>query len=125
MGMWATFKILSSYNLGMRCEDRSNVQETALIGNHRSFYPLRSANVSSANKLPDSKILNTGYSSTVGLRSYFEQEDVPYEKSLFDNRIAYSNIHSEDEFKNGYRVFGSTSYQDIDRQYGAIVKLLP
>jgi hypothetical protein len=37
----------------------------------------------------------------------------------------FSNIQVEDEFQNGYRVFQNLAYKDIDRQYGAIVKLLP
>lgn len=125
MGMWATFKLLSSYNLGMRSEDRNNTEEMALMGGARSFYPLSSMSVTSNTKVSESALLNTGYSATVSAKEYYEVGEVPYIKSLFDNRVAYSNIQVEDDFKNGYRVFSEIAYQDIDRQYGAIVKLLP
>ncbi len=125
LGMWITFKLLSSYNLGMRAEDRNNVQEMAMMGNARSFYPISNMSISSNAKISESKLLNTGYSATVGAKEYYEHPPVPYVKTLFDNRIAFSNIQVEDDFKNGYRVFAPLAYQDVDRQYGAIVKLLP
>ena len=50
---------------------------------------------------------------------------MPYINSNFDNRIAFSNIASTSRFANGYRVFSGLSYQDIERTYGAIVKLIP
>jgi hypothetical protein len=45
---------MSSYNLGLRSEDRSYVDETALMGNPRSFYPLQDASTRSANKIQES-----------------------------------------------------------------------
>jgi hypothetical protein len=125
MGMWVTFKLLSSYNLGLRAEDRNNTEEMALMGNPRSFYPLNSMSVSSNAKISESKLLNSGYSATVSAKEYYELGNVPYVKNIFDNRVAYSNIQVVDDFKNGYRVFSEIAYQVIDRQYGAIVKLLP
>jgi hypothetical protein len=95
------------------------------MGTARSFYPLSGMSTKSANKVPDSKILNMGYSSTVGEIYNLPVKDLPYQKELFDNRIVFSNIQAEDEFQNGYRVFQNLAYKDIDRQYGAIVKLLP
>jgi hypothetical protein len=37
----------------------------------------------------------------------------------------FSNIQVDGDFKNAYRIFQGLSYKDIDRQYGAIVKLIP
>lgn len=125
LGMWLTYKCLSSYNLGLRSEDRSHTDEFALTGSARSFYPLSGINVKSATNVEESKILNKGFSATVGAKSYIQAQDLPYVKELFDNRIMFSNVQVEDDFKNGYRVFQGLSYKDIDRQYGAIVKLLP
>lgn len=125
LGMWFTYKCLSSNNLGLRAVDRSYPDEQALMGNPRSFYPLSGRNLYSAGKIADSKILNLGYGATVGIESHIGAKDLPYQKELFDNRIMFSNIQSEDEFQNGYRVFQNLAYKDIDRQYGAIVKLLP
>lgn len=125
LGMWLTYKCLSSYNLGLRSIDRSHTDEQALMGNPRSFYPLSGMSTHSSSNIAESQILNTGYSSTVGSQSYLGAQDLPYIKELFDNRIIFSNVQVEDEFRNGYRVFQGLSYKDIDRQYGAIVKLLP
>lgn len=125
LGMWLTYKCLSSYNLGLRSPDHSYPDEEALVGNPRSFYPASGMNYTSSNNIPESKILNLGYSSTVGSQSYLLAKELPYTKELFDNRIIFSNVQVEDEFRNGYRVFQGLSYKDIDRQYGAIVKLLP
>lgn len=125
IGLWATFKLLSSYNLGIRSEDRTDVEELSLMGNPKSFYPLSSINITSNSKVAESSLLNLGYSATVSAKEYYEIGNVPYVKNIFDNRVAYSNIQITDDFKNGYRIFSEIAYQDIDRQYGAIVKLLP
>ena len=125
LGTWFTYKCLSSNNLGLRSVDRSYPDEQALMGNPRSFYPLNGRNLFSAGKISDSKVLNLGYGATVGVESHLGVKDLPYQKELFDNRIMFSNIQVEDEFQNGYRVFQNLAYKDIDRQYGAIVKLLP
>ena len=125
LGMWISYKCLSNRNLGLRAEDRSYPDETALMGNPRSFYPLQDASTKSANKIPESFILNDGYSATVGQKTHISAPNVPYIKDQFDNRIMFSNIQVDGDFKNGYRVFQGLSYEDIDRQYGAIVKLIP
>jgi hypothetical protein len=95
------------------------------MGSPRSFYPVQGLNLFSSGKVAESKLLNLGYGSTLGIESHMIVKDLPYQKELFDNRIMFSNIQSEDEFTNGYRVFQNLAYKDIDRQYGAIVKLLP
>lgn len=125
MGMWISYKCLSNRNLGLRAEDRSYPDEIALMGNPRSFYPLQDTSTKSANKIPESFILNDGYSATVGQKTHISAPNVPYIKDQFDNRIMFSNIQVDGDFKNGYRVFQGLSYEDIDRQYGAIVKLIP
>ena len=79
----------------------------------------------SSYKLDESWLLNGGYSATVGQLPHNIVPNVPYINELFDNRIIFSNTQVDSAFKNGYRVFQSLSYGDIDRQYGAIVKLIP
>jgi hypothetical protein len=37
----------------------------------------------------------------------------------------FSNVQTEGNFKNAYKIFQGLSYKDIDKQYGAIVKLIP
>mgnify|MGYP003496556661 FL=1 len=46
MGTWVTFKVRSSYNLNIRTLDSSNVDETAITGHSRGFYPYLDMNTS-------------------------------------------------------------------------------
>lgn len=125
MGTWVTYKCLSSYNLGLRSFDRSYVDEQALLGNPRGFYPITDISTKPSNKIEDSWILNDGYNATVGQKYNVPVTDVPYIKDQFDNRIMFSNVQVDGDFKNAYRIFQGLSYKDIDRQYGGIVKILP
>jgi hypothetical protein len=95
-----------------------------IMGNPRSFYPL-SSNTSTAGKQQDSELFNSGYGITVGQTRHIGYVKVPYIKQEYSNRILFSNKHVTDAFVNGYRVFQGLAYQDYDKQYGAIVKLLP
>jgi hypothetical protein len=54
MGTWVTYKCLSSYNLGLRSFDRSYVDEQALLGNPRGFYPITDISTRPSNKIEDS-----------------------------------------------------------------------
>lgn len=125
LGMWVTFKCLSNFNLGLRAIDTSFSDERVLTGSARSFYPAYNISNTIINKNEDSRLCNQGYNSTVGNKRYIAAPNVPYLKDVFDNRIMFSNMQVEDNFKNAYRIFQGLSYKDIDRQYGAIVKLIP
>lgn len=125
LGVWVTYKCLSNYNLGLRTVDTSHSDEYALMGSPRSFYPVASMSVTSSNKVEESAFLNAGYNTTVGKRYNFIVKNVPYIKELFDNRIMFSRMQQNDAFQNSYRIFQGLDYQDIDRQYGAIVKFIP
>jgi len=69
--------------------------------------------------------MSQGYGATVGQRRAFIAADVPYVKELFDSRVMFSNVQSWGDFANAYRVFQALDYRDVERQYGAIVKLVP
>lgn len=125
LGAWVTYKCLSSYNLGLRSFDRNYVDEQALLGNPRGYFPINGISTSPALKIEESWLLNDGYNSTVSQRINSIVQNVPYINDLFDNRIMFSNAQIESAFKNSYRIFQGLSYGDIDRQYGAIVKLIP
>lgn len=125
IGTWVTYKCLSNYNLGLRAENRQNVEEMSLMGNPRSFYPLSGLLTAPSGKIEESWLLNGGYSSTLPFKKYFTAPDVPYIKDIFDNRIMFSDVQVDDNFRNSYRIFQGLAYKDIERQYGAIVKLLP
>lgn len=125
LGMWVTYKCLSNYNLGLRSEDSTHVDEYALMGNARSFYPFSDMTPVVSHKIEESWLLNDGYSATVGCKREFVAPEVPYVQELFDNRVMFSNVQANGDIKNAYRIFQGLDYKDIDRQYGAIVKLLP
>lgn len=125
IGTWVTYKCLSNYNLGLRAENRQNVEEMSLMGNPRSFYPLSGLLTAPSGKIEESWLLNAGYSVTLPFKKYFTAPDVPYVKDIFDNRIMFSDVQIDDDFKNAYRIFQGLAYKDIERQYGAIVKLIP
>jgi hypothetical protein len=97
----------------------------ALLGVPKSFYPKQDMDLRSALKLSESQILNRGLSSTTSRRWNGIVQNVPYIKNIYDTRIMFSNAFTEENFRNGYRIFQGLSYKDIDRQYGAIVKILP
>lgn len=125
LGMWVTYKCLSNYNLSLRSEDSTHVDEYALMGNARSFYPFSDMTPVVSHKIEESWLLNDGYSATVGCKREFVAPEVPYVQELFDNRVMFSNVQANGDIKNAYRIFQGLDYKDIDRQYGAIVKLLP
>lgn len=125
IGHYATYKCMSNFNLGIRCIDDQRTDERALFGDTRSFYPYSHHSFGVSFKIPESDLLNAGNSSVLGERNFFAADKVPFVKEFFDNRIVFSNIQSIDSFQNNYRVFTSLSYTDVERQYGAIVKLLP
>ena len=125
LGIWLTFKCLSSYNLGLRSLDTFHTEEMALMGTPRTFHPLNSVSTSTGYKTEESFLLNDGLSATVGRKRYnLFPKNAPYSKSEFSNRIMFSNVHVTDAFTNGYRTFQGMSYKDYDKQYGAITKLI-
>ncbi len=124
LGHWVTYKVLSNYNLGLRSIDKSNVDEYALMGNYRSFYPNGSLETNVSSKIEESWKLNSGYNTTLGARYNFLYQDTPYTKDIYDNRVMFSNVQVDDVFRNSYRIFQGLSYKDIDRKYGGITKLI-
>ena len=124
IGTWVTFRVRSSYNLNIRTTDNSDVTETAMCGHPRGYYPYNDMLVEGTYKHPDSQVYNKGFSKSLSERFNMELPDVPYIKNWFGTRIMYSDIHINDAYKNGYRVFRPTTYRDYTREYGEIVKLI-
>jgi hypothetical protein len=58
------------------------------------------------------------------LQNYFINPDVPYIQDKFNNRVMFSEIHVNDSFKNGYRIFKGLNYQDYNVGWGSITKIL-
>jgi hypothetical protein len=124
LGHWVTFKLLSNINLNFRDIDRSIPGEEALHGIPRGFCPLYGKTYSGAYKLPESRVINGGISSSNGEKYYNVLPNVPYIKQEFDNTIIYSDVHVTDAFKNGYRTFRETSFQDYTREHGAVMRIV-
>ena len=124
LGSWITFKVCSSYNLSIRSLDPSYPTEEGLTGLKRGFCPLQELSPAGATKIPESSVVNGGYSSTTSEKQAFTLPDVPYIKNRFDTRIMYSDISVGDAFKNGFRVFQMTHYRDYPRTYGGIMKMI-
>lgn len=123
LGMWLTFRIRSTHNLNIRSVDGSNVDEKIMCGHDRGYYPYLPMETEGSYKTPEAAVYNAGFKKSVGERYNFALPDVPYIKNWFGTRIMYSDIHVNDAFKNGFRVFRGTSYIDCPRTYGEIVKL--
>lgn len=124
LGLWLTFQLRSSYNLNVRTIDKSNVDESIMCGNYRSFYPHYGQLASGNQKIPDSAQYNKGFTKSVSEKYYFEVPDVPYIKQEFQNRIVFSDIHINDAYKNGFRVIRTMNHKDYPMTYGSITKLV-
>ena len=124
LGMWVTFRVRSSYNLNIRTLDSSNVDEKQMTGHARGYYPYAPMSVEGTYKIPESHIYNKGFSKSLSDRQNNLLPDVPYIKNWFGTRIMYSDIHINDAYKNGYRVFRKTRSVDYTREYGEITKLI-
>ena len=120
-----SYRYISNFNLSLRCVNDQNTNERALYGSYRGFYPFIRYSQQSSWKIPDSTLMNMGLSSTQTKVDNFIVKQVPYVRDIFDTRIAFSNVQLQNSFKNSFRIFQGLSYQDVDRSYGALVKLLP
>ena len=124
LGLWLTFQLRSSYNLNIRTIDKSNVDESLMCGNYRSFYPHYGQLASGGQKIPDSAQYNKGFTKSVSEKYYFEVPDIPYIKQEFQNRIVFSDIHINDAYKNGFRVIRTMNHKDYPMTHGSITKLV-
>lgn len=124
MGMWVTLTVRSTKNLNIRAVDDSMVDEAALVGHSRGFYPIYPMSAKGSYKIPEALCYNKGFEKSVSERWNFEVPDVPSIKNDFTNRIAYSDIQVNDAFKNGFRVFQGKHYRDYPKTYGQIIKLV-
>lgn len=125
IGHWFTYKCVSNYNLGLRSRDSFNSDEIAVMGNPRGFYPIDGISTKSSNKIPESNLYNKGYHTSLGVRRSFAFERMQYIKDEYDTRIMFSNVQVDGAFKNSYKIFQGLSFEDYDRQYGGITKILP
>lgn len=124
LGMWVTFTVRSTKNLNIRSLDESVPDEIHLNGHPRGFFPYFGMECDGSYKTPEALCYNKGFEKSTSERWNFEVPDVPYIKNNYENRIMYSDIHINDAFKNGFRVFQLGHYKDYPKTYGSIVKLV-
>lgn len=124
LGMWVTFQLVSSINLNVRALDDSQVDEAALTGHPRTFFPHDGMDAEGSYKTPEALCYNKGFEKSLSERWNYEVPDVPALKNDFTNRISYSDIYVNDAFQNGFRVFQGTHYRDYPKTYGSITKLV-
>ncbi|MGM9533166.1 hypothetical protein [Intestinibacter sp.] len=85
--------------------DYSNVDEVAMCGHPRGYFPYLPMSTEGIYKTPDSGIYNKGFTKSVSDKWNLALPDAPYIKNWFGTRIMYSDIHVNDGFKNGFRIF--------------------
>ena len=127
LGMWVTFTVRSNKNLNVRSLDGSVVEEAAMMGHPRGFYPHDGMIAEGSYKSPEALVYNDGFSKNLSERINVGLIDTPYndfDRDWFGTRIMYSNVHINNAYKNGFRVFKGTAFKDYTRQYGSITKLL-
>ena len=124
LGMWVTLTVRSTKNLNIRSLDSSIPDEEALVGHSRGFFPLQPMTPEGSYKTPEALCYNKGFEKSVSERYNMEVPDIPAIKNCFTTRISYSDIHVNDAFKNGFRVFQGTHFRDYPKTYGALTKLV-
>lgn len=124
LGMWVTMKLRSSINLNIRSQDDSHVDESALYGHSRTFYPKTEMLVDGPYKIPEALCYNKAQDRLLSQRLNVIIPDVPAYYNYYTTRIAYSNINITNSFANNFRVFEAGNYIDYSNQYGAITKLI-
>lgn len=124
LGQWVTFTVRASKNLNIRTLDSSNVDEAALFGHSRGFYPYYPLSTKGSYKIAEALCYNKGFEKSVSERYNFEVPDVPALRNDFSNRISYSDIQVTDAFQNQFRTFPGQNYRDYPKTYGAITKLI-
>ena len=124
LGLWVTSTYRSSINMNIRGVNASYVSETSAIGHPRGFYPLYAMSTGGNYKVPEAQCYNKGFSISLSEKWNALVPDVPAIKNDFSNRIIYSDIHVNDAYKNGFRVFKSTNFRDYSKSYGSIIKLI-
>lgn len=113
----------SKYNLWLRQDKLFDVSESE----HRTFYPFRNNGdvLQYQNyRYPETLVHALGYSEVLAPKSFFAPPSLaPFIENEFFSRVYHSERHIPNAFRNGYRAFLQTSFQDYDSSMGRIVAL--
>lgn len=117
-GIGLGFVTENNYNTAMRYADSNN-----------TYYPQQGAGHPSQFFSDDirneSTLVNVGYNITLPPKVYQGlDEKLPFRKTIFPTRIAYSNRHNPNSLTDGYRKFDLTAYKDFDFRLGEITNIV-
>ena len=72
-----------------------------------------------------SESVNTGYLKTISKVPYTSLDfNSPFIKIEYDTRVYYSDLHVQNNLKNGYKVFGLLNYKDYTKHLGSIIRVI-
>ena len=117
-GIGIGFVTENNYNTAMRNADNNNTYYPHVgVGNPALFF--------ADNIKRESTLLNTGYNVTLSPKAYqgFD-EAIPFRKTKYPTRIAYSNRHDPNSLQDGYRQFDLVAYRDFDFRLGEITNIV-
>lgn len=122
-GMMLTWFQESKYNLYLRQPIQFDASETQ----KRSFFPLQGNGdfIKYRNyRYPETTKGSPGYSELVPPRSFIPTPTLsPAVRNNFFSRLSASANHIPNAFRNGYRIFLSTSFKDYDSSMGEIIEM--
>lgn len=123
LGTILTWYQESKYNLWLRQPKQFDLTETE----KRTFYPFRNngdALQYQNYRYPETLVHAQGYARTLAPKSFFAPPSLaPFIENEFFSRVYHSERHIPNAFKNGYRAFLQTSFQDYDSSMGRIIAL--
>jgi hypothetical protein len=110
----------SRYNVALRQPKEFDASETG----ERSFFPYQSRGDFSKYRqyrLPETTSHSQGYSEIAPAKSFYPSPGLaPYIENYFFSRIAHSERHIPNAFRNGFRAVLPGNYKDYDSSMGQI-----
>ena len=95
-----------------------------ILLNESDNFPFVESRLDIGGDLP-SESINSGYLKTISKVPYTSLDfNSPFIKVEYDTRVYYSDLHVQNNLKNGYKVFGLLNYKDYTKHLGAIVKVI-
>jgi hypothetical protein len=110
----------SKYNLSLRQPATFDVSELT----ERSFFPYQSRgdyHKYRSYRYPETTVHSQGYSVVTPAKSFYPQPSLaPFLENYYFSRIAHSERHIPNAFRNGFRSFLPSNYKDYDSSLGSI-----
>jgi len=95
-----------------------------ILLNESDTFPFTQSRLDNGGDLPSSSV-NSGYLKTISKVPYTSLDfNSPFIKVEFDTRVYYSDLHVQNNLKNGYKVFGLANHKDYTKHLGPIIKVV-